>query len=77
MEMQASPSAQGAPSRPMAASGTLTSERIIGPHGDIVIQFGGKPSWESYDFLENYIKLRKGVLKPGSASEGAQEKERD
>lgn len=42
-------------------------ERIIGPDGEIVLQWLGSPTWESYDFLENYIKLRKTVLKPRGA----------
>lgn len=50
---------------PPAASVTGKVERIIGPNGPIAIQFGEDPTWESYDFLENYIKLRKSVLKKG------------
>ncbi len=39
------------------------TEKIIGPDGLIVVQFSQEPSWNSYDFLEQYIQLRKRVLK--------------
>ncbi|SEK33941.1 hypothetical protein SAMN05216387_101195 [Nitrosovibrio tenuis] len=48
-------------------------ERIIGPDGEIILQWIGSPSWESYDFLEDYIKLRKKVLKPGAQGGKQQE----
>jgi len=57
-----------ATSFPAPKFGAQKSEKIIGPDGDIVLQFSQDPSWESYDFLENYIKLRKTVLKRGGAN---------
>jgi hypothetical protein len=50
-----------------------TSEKIIGPDGDIVLQFAQEPSWDSYDFLENYIKLRKSVLKRSGKNKDSEE----
>lgn len=53
-------------STPLAQAVTsqvTATERIIGPDGEIVLQWGGTPTWESYDFLEDYIKLRKKVLR--------------
>jgi hypothetical protein len=52
-------------------------ERIIGPTGEIVVQFSGDASLEAYQFLEDYIKLRKSVLKPGAASGKASEAEEE
>lgn len=61
-------------------------ERIIGPTGPIIVEFLGEPTPEAYQFLEDYIKLRKGVLKslgaagakpqlPVSEPEGKEEKQ--
>ena len=50
-------------------------ERITGPTGDIVVQFVGQRTFEAYQFLEDYIKLRKGILKgaAGGKEEGKKE----
>lgn len=53
----------------------VKTERIIGPDGDILIQFESEPSWRSYDFLEEYVKLRKKVLNTGAPS-GNEEKDK-
>ena len=42
----------------------LNTEQIIGPDGIIILQFSGEPTWASYDFLSQYIELRKKLLKP-------------
>lgn len=34
------------------------SEKVIGPDGNILLQFSGEPSIESYEFLKDYIDLR-------------------
>ena len=46
-------------------TGVTTIERIGGPEGPITLQFVTPPSWETFDFLEHYVKLRKSVLKRG------------
>ena len=56
-----------------ASAPAAAMERIIGPDGEIVLQWHGEPTWEAYDFLENYIKLRKTVLKPGATGGKSQE----
>ena len=58
---------------PGATSSTV--ERIIGPTGEITLQFSGAPSIEAYQFLEDYIKLRKGVLTQKSGSEEGRDEE--
>lgn len=63
------------PVQSIAASAAV--ERIIGPDGEIVLQWMGSPTWEAYDFLENYIKLRKGVLKRGPANATQDDKKED
>lgn len=45
------------------AAGIPVLEQITGPEGPITIKFTGWPTWEVLDFLENYIKLRKTILK--------------
>lgn len=37
---------------------TLVVEKVIGPDGDIILQFHGDPTRESYEFLMEYIQLR-------------------
>ncbi len=62
-------SSGSATSLPMeqVAAGVPVVEQITGPEGPIMIKFMGWPTWEVLDFLENYIKLRKSILKPGAA----------
>lgn len=37
----------------------VKSEKVIGPDGDILLQFsGGEPSLDTYEFLKAYIELR-------------------
>jgi hypothetical protein len=36
----------------------IKSEKVIGPEGDILLQFSGEPSIEAYEFLKDYIDLR-------------------
>lgn len=36
----------------------IQSEKVIGPEGDILLQFSGDPSIETYEFLKDYIDLR-------------------
>ena len=36
----------------------IKTEKVIGPEGDIVLQFSGEPSIETYEFLKDYIDLR-------------------
>lgn len=56
---------------PAASAGK--TERIIGPdESDITVHFQGSPTWETYDFLEQYIKLRKAVLKRSAAGASSQ-----
>lgn len=57
----------------VAPSQAAAMERIIGPNGEIVLQWGSTPTWESYDFLEDYIKLRKKVLKQGGSGGNPQD----
>jgi len=44
------------------------SERVIAPDATVFMQFSAEPTWETYDFLESYMKLRKSVLKRKDAS---------
>lgn len=55
-------SPQSVPS-PAIASGPVKQERVIAPDAEVLLQFHGVPTWETYDFLEKYIALRKSVLK--------------
>ena len=52
-------------SQPKAALPIVVSafvERIGAPDAEIMLQFSGNPTWETYDFLEKYVALRKSVL---------------
>jgi hypothetical protein len=48
---------------PAPRSATVIYERIMAPGADIQIQFSGEPTFETYDFLEKYVALRKAILK--------------
>lgn len=65
-ELKDEPMEHPNPPLPSLAQATGKMENIIGPDGTITIRFADEPTWESYDFLESYIKLRKTVLKAGT-----------
>jgi hypothetical protein len=64
-----------APRLQATATQVAAMERIIGPNGEIILQWKDTPTWESYDFLEDYIKLRKKVLKQGASGGNQQDKD--
>ena len=53
----------GAVALPNIAAVPMKQERVIAPDAEVLLQFHGAPTWETYDFLEKYIALRKSVLK--------------
>jgi hypothetical protein len=65
-------SGQGSVGISGAATGVANAvkelQRITGPTGDIIIQFIGDATLEAYEYLENYIKLRKTAFKPSGVS---------
>ena len=66
-KIQKSEPSEVQPVQPISAKptqpSTIKMERIIAPDAEVLIQFSGDPTWDTYDFIEKYVSLRKAVLK--------------